>query len=88
MASTTTLFDVPARQATEAGGVDSLESIPELLKRLQIRALYKGKRKNALTVIIPFDFPENFAVWRSSLLSTNLPVASKARAIPLFDSRP
>ncbi len=35
-AGTTTLFDVPARQAT--GGIDSLESIPEFLKRLQIWA--------------------------------------------------
>ncbi len=36
---TTTLLDVPARQATwEAGGVDSLESVPGLLKRLQILA--------------------------------------------------
>ncbi len=37
-AGTTTLFDVPARQATLAGGIDSLESIM-LLKHLQIRPL-------------------------------------------------
>jgi hypothetical protein len=37
-AGTTTLFDVPARQATQAGGIDSLESIPGLLKRFQIWA--------------------------------------------------
>ena len=30
---------VPARQATQAGGIDSLESIPGLLKSLKIRAL-------------------------------------------------
>jgi hypothetical protein len=30
---------VPCRQATLAGGIDSLKSIPGLLKRLQIRAL-------------------------------------------------
>jgi hypothetical protein len=30
---------VPARQATWAGGIDSLESILELLKRVKIRAL-------------------------------------------------
>ncbi len=30
---------IRARQATWAGGIDSLESIPGLLKRLQIRAL-------------------------------------------------
>jgi hypothetical protein len=30
---------VPDRQATYAGGIDSLESIPGLLKRLLIRAL-------------------------------------------------
>ncbi len=29
----------PASQATQAGGIDSLESIPGLLKSLQIRAL-------------------------------------------------
>jgi len=34
----TTQFDVPARKDTSAGGIDSLESIPGLLKRLQIRA--------------------------------------------------
>jgi hypothetical protein len=37
-AGTTTLFDVPVRQATKAGRIHSLESIPGLLKRLQIRA--------------------------------------------------
>ncbi len=41
-AGTTTLFDVKARQATKAGGIDSKEwidfkeSIPGLLKRSQI----------------------------------------------------
>ncbi len=35
----TTLCDVPGRQAKQAGGIDSLESIPGLLKRLVIRAL-------------------------------------------------
>ncbi len=38
-AGTTTLFVVPARQATQAGWIDSLESISGLYKRLQIRAL-------------------------------------------------
>jgi hypothetical protein len=33
------LLKIPA-QATWAGGIESLESIPELLKRLQIRALF------------------------------------------------
>ena len=37
-AGTTILFDVPACQATQAGGINSLELIPGLLKRLQIRA--------------------------------------------------
>ncbi len=37
-AGKTTLFDVLAHQATWGGGIDSLESIPGLLKRLQIRA--------------------------------------------------
>jgi hypothetical protein len=37
-ASTTTLFVVPVRQATYAGGIESSESIPGLLKRLLIRA--------------------------------------------------
>ncbi len=30
---------VPARQATKACGIDSLESIPTVLKRFKIRAL-------------------------------------------------
>jgi hypothetical protein len=34
----TTIFVVPARQATLAGGIDSSQSIPGLLKRLQIWA--------------------------------------------------
>ncbi len=38
-AGTTILSDVPARQATKAGGIDSLELISGLLKGLQIRAL-------------------------------------------------
>ncbi len=37
-AGTTALFVVAARQATQAGEVDSSESIPGLHKRLQIRA--------------------------------------------------
>ena len=37
-ASIAILFDVPARKDTSAGGIDTLESIPGLLKRLQIRA--------------------------------------------------
>ncbi len=37
-ASTATLFDVPTRKDTSAGGIESLESIPGLLKHLQIRA--------------------------------------------------
>jgi hypothetical protein len=36
---TITLFVFLVRQATQAGGIDSLESIPGLLQRLQIRAL-------------------------------------------------
>ncbi len=36
-AGTTTLFDVPARLATKAGGIGFLEKIPGLLKSLQIR---------------------------------------------------
>ncbi len=34
---------VPARKSTQAGGIDSLESIPELLKSLKIRALGSAK---------------------------------------------
>jgi hypothetical protein len=36
-AVTTNRVIIPARQTTLAGGIDSLESIPGLLKRLQIR---------------------------------------------------
>ncbi len=35
-AVTAALFVVPARRATQAGGIESLESIPGLLKHLQI----------------------------------------------------
>jgi len=35
---TTTPFDAPARQATQAGGTYFFESIPGLFKGLQIRA--------------------------------------------------
>jgi hypothetical protein len=37
-ASTTTPFIVPACQTSQAGGIDSSESIPGLHKQLQIRA--------------------------------------------------
>jgi hypothetical protein len=43
-AGTTTLFDVTARKATKAGGIDSLESISGLLKRLKIPAQGVTKR--------------------------------------------
>jgi hypothetical protein len=36
----------PARQATWADGINSLESIPGLLKRLQIRTLVKAYKKD------------------------------------------
>ncbi len=39
-AGMTTLFVAPGRHATQAGGIESSESIPSLLKRLQIRALH------------------------------------------------
>jgi hypothetical protein len=48
-ADTTTLFDVPARQSASACGMDSLESIPGLLKRLQIRA----QKTNRLGILVP-----------------------------------
>ncbi len=43
-AGTTTLLVVPARHATWAGEIESSESIPGLLKRLQIRAPVMGKQ--------------------------------------------
>ncbi len=50
----TTLCDVPAHQATYAGRIDSLESIPRLLKRLQIRAQSQsGKRLSSLPSFLP-----------------------------------
>jgi hypothetical protein len=42
-AGTAALLHLPASQATYAGGMDSLESVPGLLKRLQIRALEKTR---------------------------------------------
>jgi hypothetical protein len=48
-ASTTTMFDVPARQVTKADGMNSLESIPGLLKRLQIQAQETPRRRLKVT---------------------------------------
>ncbi len=54
---TRTLFDVPARQATKAGGITSLELIPGLLKFLQTRALGVAKRmKDKYTCRLCFPF--------------------------------
>jgi hypothetical protein len=39
------MFDVPARQVTKADGMNSLESIPGLLKCLQIQAQETPKRR-------------------------------------------
>ncbi len=41
-AGTTTIFNLPARKATYAGGIDYLESIPGLLNHSQIRAQDSG----------------------------------------------
>jgi hypothetical protein len=41
---------VPARQATLAGGINSLEAIPGLHKRLKIRALFIVKASVRTTV--------------------------------------
>ncbi len=47
-AGTTTLFVVPARQATQARGIDSSEWVLGLHKRSQIRALYyKARHKSS-----------------------------------------
>jgi hypothetical protein len=47
-AGMTTLFEVPARQATEAGGIESSESIAGLHKRLQIGAQTEKDREEGL----------------------------------------
>jgi hypothetical protein len=41
---------VPARQVTEAGGIDCLESIPGLLKSLKIRTVVHVVHYNVCTV--------------------------------------
>jgi hypothetical protein len=46
-AGTITLFVVPARQVAKAEGIDSLGSIPGLLKRLQIWAQVRFARHPA-----------------------------------------
>ncbi len=53
-AGTTTLFDVPVRQVTKAAVIDSLESIPGLLKRLQIRAQDNAEREHSRSIYICF----------------------------------
>ncbi len=61
-AGTTTLFVVPARQTTEAGEIDSSESVPGLHIHLQIRALYcvlhafPSFCSKILTVVIHIEF--------------------------------
>jgi hypothetical protein len=57
-AGTITLFVAPARHATQAGGIESSESIPGLLKRLQIRAQY-GFCRDVKTPLI-FSFYTTF----------------------------
>jgi hypothetical protein len=63
---TITLFVIPAGKAIFSGGIDSLESIPGLLKRLQIRALsgyslkphltyYRLKKKQVRRLILPLS---------------------------------
>ncbi len=68
-AGTTTLFDVPARQATEAGEIDYSESIPGLLKGLQIRALMSWEQFLAelcylsqLSISSPFQVRQGSAI--------------------------
>ncbi len=43
-------------QATLAGGIDSLESIPGLLKRLQIRAQFENTSQPSLYPVLPWRF--------------------------------
>ncbi len=50
-AGTTTLLVVPARHASNAGGMQSSESIPGLLKRLQRRALVLTWFRNLITTL-------------------------------------
>ncbi len=50
-AGMTALLLVPARQATQAGEIDSSESIPGLLERLQLRAC------TLPTLLVPREFP-------------------------------
>jgi hypothetical protein len=51
-ASTTTQLDVPVHPATYAGGIDSLESIPGLLKHLEIRAQASKKKFRNLKIAL------------------------------------
>jgi hypothetical protein len=65
----TTLFAVPARQATLAGGINSWESIPELLKCLKIRAQEGSELTLCLRVEIlwehgqPYYMPIGLRIW-------------------------
>jgi hypothetical protein len=46
---------LPARQATQPGGIGSLESILGLLKSLKIRALLCSEICNGFTIILDDD---------------------------------
>jgi hypothetical protein len=76
-----TLFEVPARQATQAGGIDSLESISERLKSLKIRTQVPLSLKYYyfLGTSMLADTADNFNnqqsdIWRKFELSTSFTV--------------
>jgi hypothetical protein len=46
---------LPARQATQPGGIGSLESILGLLKSLKIRALLCSEKCNGFTMVVDYD---------------------------------
>jgi hypothetical protein len=59
LAGTTNRVIVSARKATPVGGIDSLESIPGLLERLQILALEEGETRQACTQLQQNPFAAN-----------------------------
>ncbi len=69
-AGTTTLFDVPVRQATKASGIDASESIPVLHKRLLIRVLVRDRYYSAVPevkLLIRVGTPARSSWWFTHL---------------------
>jgi hypothetical protein len=81
--SHTTLFDVPARQATYAVKIDSLESMLGLFKRLQIRTLHYNLLCTHLRTFTFPPLPSPVHLFKISWMRQLLPPPVQKRAVQL-----